>query len=148
MSEHTRLARFATRVKEARERGRERREVRATKQFETTRQRLEREGEIEERRARIRKSQAVARPRGTPTGEGFGQRFVRAQQSFFPVPSQRTPIRRKVPRRAAPGRVLFDQFGRAVSVRNAPTVRRARRRRKQAVQQQPQQSPFAPTFRF
>ena len=41
MTEHTKLARFATRVKEARTAGRERSEERATQRFEQQKQRLE-----------------------------------------------------------------------------------------------------------
>lgn len=39
-------------------------------------------------------------------------------------------IVRDKPRMAAKNEVLFDRFGRPVSVRNAPSVRRAKRRRK------------------
>lgn len=141
MTEHTRFARFKTRVSKARTASRERRETRATQRFERQTQRLEREGEIEERRAKVRKFKAVARPRGAPTG-GFGQRFIQAQQSFFPPP--RGVIRRKKPRKAARGKVFFDQFGRPIAIRNAPAIRRARKRRRQPQQQ----SPFEPTFRL
>lgn len=39
-------------------------------------------------------------------------------------------IIRERPRVAAKGEVLFDQFGRPVSVRNAPSVRRLKRKRR------------------
>lgn len=107
--------------------------------FQRERQRLKREGEIEVGKAKIRKAQAISRPPPSPGffTQAFGQRSG-------PQAPPRGVIRRKVPRKAARGRVLFDQFGRPVSVRNAPAVRRARRRRRAA----PRQSPFAPSFRF
>ena len=37
---------------------------------------------------------------------------------------------RETPRTAGKGRVLFDHFGRPISIRNAPTVRRLKKRRK------------------
>ena len=120
------------------EKRREFKEARETKRFEQQKQRIEREGEIEQRRAVVRKAQAVSRPRQ----EGFFQQAI--GQRSGPQAPPRGVIRRKVPRKAARGRVLFDQFGRPVSVRNAPAVRRARRRRRVA----PRQSPFAPSFRF
>ncbi len=113
-------------------------EAAETKRFQQQKQRLEREGEIEQRRANIRKTQAVSRPRQAGFfQQAFGQRSG-------PQAPPRGVIRRKVPRKAARGRVLFDAQGRPVSVRNAPAVRRARRRRRAA----PRQSPFAPAFRF
>ena len=114
-------------------------EAAETKRFEQQKQRLEREGEIEQRRANIRKTQAVSRPRQAGFfSQAFGQRSG-------PQAPPRGVIRRKVPRKAARGRVLFDAQGRPVSVRNAPAVRRARRRRRAAPRQQ---SPLAPSFRF
>jgi len=48
---------------------------------------------------------------------------------FALMPTDLNPrIVRKRPRKAAPGRILFDAQGRVISVRNAPTVRRLRRR--------------------
>lgn len=165
MTSHTRFSRFVTRV-------RERREERQAQRFEFQTKRLIREGELEERRAKIRKTQAVERPKGaTSKGViGFGQRFVQAQVQFMRAPSARgtpitrqslgtmitgagtearSPVVRRKPRVAARGRTLFDAQGRPVSVRNAPAVRRARKRRKVAVPRVQQvQDPFAPTIGF
>ncbi len=108
--------------------------------FQRERQRLKREGQLEAGRAKIRKSQAISRPPPRPGffSQAFGQRSG-------PQAPPRGVIRRKVPRKAARGRVLFNAQGRPVSVRNAPAVRRARRRRRAAPRQQ---SPLAPSFRF
>ncbi len=147
MTEHTKFARFITRQKEGMRAAREKKETRVTERFEQQKTRLEREGEIEERRARIRKQQAVARPKGAPVGEGWGQRFVRTQQSFFPAPArqaptQRRPVRRRVRRTTAP--MYYDRQGRPIQVARRVAKRKARRQ----PQRQQRYDPFAPTFRL
>lgn len=109
------------------------------KKFEREKVRLERRTELEEVRARGRVAEAKARP----SGGGWGGMFT---QRSGPQAPPRGVIRRKVPRKAARGRVLFDAQGRPVSVRNAPAVRRARRSKRSIAQ--PQQDPFAPSFRL
>lgn len=140
MTEHTKLARFVTRVRKAREGRAVAREERQAQRFERQKTRLEREGEIEERRAKVRKFQEVSRPKGAPTGVGFGQRFVQAQQSFFPSPRATARKRKKVKRIAQP-QMFVDQFGRPVQV-----VKRVAKRKIKKKQAPQQQSPFAPTF--
>jgi len=150
------------RIREARERAslalakrREFKALREKERFERDRERLRREGELELGRAEIRKAQAIARPKSTASrGSGgfaafqsFASDFASRQQPASRQSS--SPIVREKPRKAAAGRTLFDAQGRPVSVRNAPTVRRAKKRRKAAVRQaQPVQNPLAPTIRF
>jgi len=138
MTGHTRISRFVTRF-------RERREQRQEQRFKFESARLMREQELEERRASIRTTQAKAQPSRTTSGGGvvgFGQRFVSAQAQFMQAPSAR--ITRSPPRKAGKGRVLFTASGKPVSVRNAPTVRRRRKRATRIGEAQPQ-NPFAPS---
>jgi len=136
-----------------RERRRETQELISKQRFEREKVRLEREGELEIGRARIRKTQEIARPKGATTGgisrgafagfQNFASDFARRQE---PTTGQvgRLQVRRTKPRVAARGRVLFEQSGRPVSVRNAPSVRRRRKSRMRIGQAQPQ-NPFAPS---
>lgn len=137
MVKHTRFSRFVTRVKE-------RKEARQQQRFEFEKRRLEREGQIEIGRAEIRKQQAVQRPKGQGRGGFFGfvDEVIATQR-----PRSRSVITRSPPRVAAKGRTLFDAQGRPVSVRNAPSIRRAKKKRKRIGASQPQ-NPFAPTFRI
>ena len=82
----------------------------------------------------------VIREVGMELGQAFSKskeflrKRVRAPQRVMGQPALAfavTPsIIRERPRVAARGVVLFDQFGRPVSVRNAPSVRRLKRKRR------------------
>jgi len=138
MTSHTKFSRFVTSL-------RERREERQQQRFEFESKKLEREELIEQRRASIRKTQAVARTKDPTPGGGFISRFAEAQRQAAGIP-KRSVIRRAKPRVAARGRTLFDAQGRPVSVANAPAVRRARKKRQTRLGPAP--SPFAPTLQF
>ena len=131
MTGHTRFSRFVSRVKE-------RREEREQQRFEFETKRLMRQEELEQRRARIRKQQAVApvtaRARRTT---GVGRAFA-GFQTFATEFARRQEPAPQVARVAAPRRVA----------RPAPVRRRRRRARRQIVQQAPVPSPFAPTIRI
>ena len=112
------------------------------KKFEKEKLRHERRAELEEVKAKVRTAEAKSRPRGAPAGEGFGRRFVRAQQSFFPAPSHQRTARRVKSVRRASAPIYVDQYGKPIRV----TKRVARRKRR--TQQRQQYDPFAPTFRL
>jgi len=123
MAEHTRLARFTTRVREARAASAMRREVAQEQRFERQKMQLERTAELEERRARVRKAEATSRPVGRSRAERFGGSL----QSFATGFAQR-----QQPRAAPEPRVA--------------ATRRAKKGRKRPARRQ--QSLLEPTFRF
>lgn len=65
---------------------------------------------------------------GQELGQGF--KIVRGQLKRPKPGALKFAIVRQQPRVSGRGRVLFDQFGQPVSVRNAPTVRSAKKRRR------------------
>jgi len=117
---------------------REQRDKRKTERFARESQRLARETALEERRAGLRAAQQKSRPKGGRVVRGGAvQGFMGFAQDFARRQEQRpsSPVLRERPRVAARGQTFFDQFGRPISVRNAPAVRRRRKKRRKGVQQ-------------
>ena len=143
MTEHTKLARFVTKVKKTREGYKE-------ESFRRENLALRRQEALEKRRARIREHQAKARPKGvTSVRTGVGGRFLSFAEEFArrqeptqqrarrQEPTQqrtktktRTKKRRATPRRAARGVTQYDQFGRPISVYYAHAIRRKKKKTK------------------
>lgn len=85
---------------------------RETERFETESKRLERQEALETRRARIRKQQAISRPKGTSTGgrassafgsfQDFATDFSKRQSAlgpsvqFGPSPARKPPLKRRM----------------------------------------------------
>ena len=72
MAQHTRFARFKTRIREAAGERTKRRDERETAKFARDSQRLARATALEKRRAELRQAQASSRPKGTTSRGGGG----------------------------------------------------------------------------
>ena len=87
-----------------------------------------------------RELRRITKEVGQELGQAFSKskEFLRKRVRQPPRASGQPPLAftvtpqfiRETPRTAGKGRVLFDQFGRPVSVRNAPSVRRLKKRRR------------------
>ena len=81
----------------------------------------------------IKTAKAVGREAGRAFGSLRAPRARKGSPSlgFALVPDQLNPrVVRKKPRKAGRTRILFTKSGKPVSVRNAPAVRRLRKRRR------------------